>query len=156
MTSDSAGDDGADDASPERPDAPTYDVVDLDHVALRVADLDRALAFYHDLLGLPVRDRERYRRDEVPYVAVRAGGRHLHLVPDETFDGDVGGEHVCLLLRSNDVDSKAELDRLLADLEAAGVDVEADEPKKRYGAYGRAWAAYVRDPDGRRVELKMH
>jgi catechol 2,3-dioxygenase-like lactoylglutathione lyase family enzyme len=133
------------------------DVVDLDHVALRVADLDRALAFYHDLLGLPLRDRERFERDEVPYVAVVAGGRHLHLVPDEEFDAaDVGGEHVCLLLRSNEVDSRAELEALLDDLEAACVTVEADEPKKRYGAYGRAWAAYVRDPDGRRVELKLH
>ncbi|WP_152041452.1 VOC family protein [Salinigranum salinum] len=132
-------------------------VVDLDHVALRVADLDRALAFYHDLLGLPIRDRERYDRGDVPYVAVVAGGRHLHLVPDESFDAaDVGGEHVCLLLRSSAVDSRAELETLLDDLAAAGVEVEPDEPKKRYGAYGRAWAAYVRDPDGRRVELKLH
>jgi catechol 2,3-dioxygenase-like lactoylglutathione lyase family enzyme len=132
-------------------------VVDLDHVALRVADLDRALEFYHDLLGLPVRDRERYDRGDVPYVAVVAGGRHLHLVPDESFDAaDVGGEHVCLLLRSAAVDSRDELEALLDDLAAAGVEVEPDEPKKRYGAYGRAWAAYVRDPDGRRVELKLH
>ena len=35
------------------------DVVDLDHVAVRVTDLDRALEFYHDFLGLPVRDRDR-------------------------------------------------------------------------------------------------
>jgi catechol 2,3-dioxygenase-like lactoylglutathione lyase family enzyme len=142
-------------------------VVDLDHVALRVADLDRALDFYHDLLGLPVRDRERYERGEVPYVAVVAGGRHLHLVPDEAFGGEsgdeagtadasVGGEHVCLLIRSAELDSRAELTALLDDLAAAGVEIEPDEPKKRYGAYGRAWAAYVRDPDGRRVELKMH
>ncbi|WP_318569414.1 VOC family protein [Salinigranum marinum] len=131
-------------------------VVDLDHVALRVVDLDRALGFYHDLLGLPIRDRARYDRGEVPYVAVVAGGRHLHLVPDETFDGDVGGEHVCLLLRSDEIDSRGELEALLDDLADAGVTVEADEPKKRYGAYGRAWAAYVRDPDGRRVELKVH
>jgi catechol 2,3-dioxygenase-like lactoylglutathione lyase family enzyme len=131
-------------------------VVDLDHVALRVADLDRALGFYHDLLGLPVRDRARYDRGEVPYVAVVAGGRHLHLVPDETFDGDVGGEHVCLLLRSDEIDSRSEVETLLDDLADAGVTVEAGEPKKRYGAYGRAWAAYVRDPDGRRVELKIH
>jgi catechol 2,3-dioxygenase-like lactoylglutathione lyase family enzyme len=140
-----------------------YDVVDLDHVALRVSDLDRALDFYHELLGLPVRDRGRYERNEVPYVAVAVGGRHLHLVPDESFDADggdghdgVGGEHVCLLLRSNEVDSKGELEELLAELAEAGVEVEANEPKTRYGAYGRAWAAYVRDPDGRRVELKMH
>ena len=144
------------------------DVVDLDHVAYRVSDLDRALGFYHDLLGLPVRDRERYDRGEVPYVAVVAGGCHLQLVPDESFagaDGEddataddprVGGDHVCLLLRSEESDSRAQGERLLEKLAAAGVEVEADEPKKRYGAYGRAWAAYVRDPDGRRVELKIH
>lgn len=131
------------------------DVVDLDHVALRVSDLDRALGFYRDLLGLSVRDRERYDAGEVPYVAVVAGGRQLHLVPtDEPID--VGGEHVCLLVRSERVDSREDLETLLSDLREAGVEVEDGEPRKRYGAYGRAWAAYVRDPDGRRVELKLH
>lgn len=134
---------------------PIADVADVDHVALRVRDVDRALAFYRDLLGMAVRDRERFEAGEVPYVAVVAGGRHLHLVPtDEPFD--VGGEHVCLLLRSSGTDSRAELDDLLDDLRDAGVTVEAGEPHERYGAYGRDWAAYVRDPDGRRVELKLH
>lgn len=59
------------------------DIVDIDHVAIRVTDLDRALDFYHDLLGLPVRDRERFDAGEVPYVAVVAGGRHIHLVPTD-------------------------------------------------------------------------
>ncbi|WP_251328054.1 VOC family protein [Haloplanus pelagicus] len=131
------------------------DVVDMDHVAIRVSDLDRALDFYHDLLGMEIRDRERYEGGEVPYVAVVAGGRHLHLVPtDEAFD--VGGEHVCLLLRSDGTGTRAELDALLDDLRAAGVEVESGEPNERYGAYGRDWAAYVRDPDGRRIELKLH
>ncbi len=133
----------------------TLDVVDLDHVAIRVTDLDRALAFYHDLLGLPIRDRDRFDDDEVPFVAVVAGGRHIHLVPtDEPID--VGGEHLCLLVRSSEMDSRTELESLLETVEHAGYEVEADEPKKRYGAYGRDWAAYVRDPDGRRVELKVH
>jgi glyoxylase I family protein len=131
------------------------DVVDLDHVAIRVSDLDQTLAFYHDLLGLPIRDRDRYDAGEVPYVAVVAGGRHIHLVPTDE-DIDVGGEHICLLVRSDDVDSRAELDDLLADLREEGIEVEEGEPYRRYGAYGRAWAAYVRDPDGRRVELKVH
>jgi catechol 2,3-dioxygenase-like lactoylglutathione lyase family enzyme len=131
------------------------DVVDMDHVALRVTDLDRALEFYHDLLGMPIRDRERFEADEVPYVAVVAGGRHLHLVPSEEAV-DVGGEHVCLLLRSDGTGTRAELDALLDELRDAGVEVEAGEPHERYGAYGRDWAAYVRDPDGRRVELKLH
>ena len=131
------------------------DIVDIDHVAVRVSDLDRALEFYHDLLELPVRDRERHERGAVPYVAVVAGGRHIHLVPtDEPID--VGGEHICLLVRSETVDTRDELDELIERLEAHGVEVEAGEPHRRYGAYGRAWAVYVRDPDGRRVELKLH
>ena len=180
------------------------DIVDLDHVAFRVTDLDEALAFYHDLLGMPIRDRDRYAAGDVPYVAVAAGGRHLHLVPidessidevqknetvaddegddhgddegddhgddedddhgddegDDPGDGadrvPVGGDHLCLLIRSDGMDGRDQLRELLEEIEAAGYDVEPDEPRKRYGAYGRAWAAYVRDPDGRRVELKIH
>ncbi|WP_435070076.1 VOC family protein [Haloplanus sp. C73] len=131
------------------------DVVDMDHVALRVSDVDRALEFYHDLLGLPVRDRDRFEAGEVPFVAVVAGGRHLHLVPSDD-PIDVGGEHVCLLVRSDGTGTRAEIDALLEDLREAGVEVETGEPRERYGAYGRDWAAYVRDPDGRRVELKLH
>jgi glyoxylase I family protein len=132
------------------------DVVDIDHTAIRVTDLDRALAFYHELLGLPVRDRERFEAGDVPYVAVAAGGRHIHLVPTDETEIEVGGEHVCLLVRSSDVDSRGELDELLERLREHGVEVEEGEPYERYGAYGNAWAAYVRDPDGRRVELKIH
>ena len=148
------------------------DVVDMDHVALRVTDIDAALAFYHDLLGLPVRDRDRYEAGDVPYVAVVAGGRHLHLVPDDGWadanttgtdapstereDPPLGGEHLCLLLRSDGTDTRSQLDAVLERVDAAGYRVEPGEPTKRYGAYGRDWAAYVRDPDGRRVELKIH
>lgn len=132
------------------------DVVDIDHMAIRVTDLDRALEFYHELLGLPVRDRERFDAEEVPYVAVVAGGRHIHLVPTDGDEIEVGGEHICLLVRSNDVDSRGELDELLERLSEHGIEMEEGEPYKRYGAYGRAWAAYVRDPDGRRIELKVH
>jgi len=132
------------------------DIVDIDHVAIRVTDLDHALEFYHELLGLPVRDRDRFDAGEVPYVAVVAGGRHIHLVPTDEEGVEVGGEHVCLLVRSSNVDSRGELDELLERLREHGVEIEEGEPHKRYGAYGRAWAAYVRDPDGRRVELKIH
>lgn len=145
----------ANDTAVDANDDLAIDVVDLDHVAIRVGDLDRALWFYRDLLGLPVRDRDRYDEGQVPYVAVAAGGRHLHLVPtEEPFDP--GGEHVCLLVRSDDVAARDQLEAVLDDLRAAGVTVEDGEPRTRYGAYGRAWAAYVRDPDGRRVELKLH
>jgi glyoxylase I family protein len=134
----------------------TIDVVDLDHVALRVTDLDRALEFYHDFLGMPVRDRDRYEAGEVPYVAVVAGGRHLHLAPTDADEIDVGSDHVAILIRSETIDTRDEMESLLETVRKAGYEVEGSEPHKRYGAYGRGWAAYVRDPDGRRVELKLH
>lgn len=131
------------------------EVTDIDHVAIRVGDVEQSLSFYHDLLGLPIRDREKFENGELPFVAVVAGGRHLHLVPtDEEFD--VNGEHVCLLLRSDDTNTHEAIEGFLDELREAGVEVEEGEPRERLGAYGRDWAAYVRDPDGRRVELKLH
>lgn len=132
-----------------------FEVTDIDHVAFRVSDIDEAIAFYHDLLGLPIRDRDKFEAGDLPFVAVVAGGRHLHLFPtDEPIDP--GQDHVCLLLRCDDTDTGAAMDELLADLRDAGVEVETDEPVERLGAYGRDWAAYVRDPDDRIVELKLH
>jgi catechol 2,3-dioxygenase-like lactoylglutathione lyase family enzyme len=131
------------------------DIVDLDHVAIRVSDLDDALDFYHGHLGMEIRDRERFEQGEVPYVAVVAGGRHIHLVPtDEPIDAS--SDHLCLLLRSETMETEAEIEQLIDELRAAGIAVEDGEPYRRYGAYGRDWAVYVRDPDGRRVELKLH
>lgn len=137
------------------------DVVDIDHVALRVTDLEESLTFYRDLLGMEVRERDRYEDGKIPFVAVVAGGRDLHLVPTPESslgesDPPLGGEHLCLLLRSDNTETREELEVLLADIEEAGYRVEPDEPMNRYGAYGQDWAAYIRDPDDRRVELKLH
>jgi len=133
----------------------TIDVVDIDHVAIRVSDLDESLEFYHDLLGLETRDGDRFEAGEVPFIAVVAGGRHIHLVPTDG-EIDVGGEHICLLVRSDAVDTREEIADLIDEIEAAGYTVEEGEPYERYGAYGNDPAIYVRDPDGRRVELKLH
>jgi len=132
------------------------EVVDIDHVALRVSELEEALEFYHGTLGMGVRDRERYENGETPFVAVVAGGRHVHLVPTEEDEIDVGGEHVCFLLRSSEEDTTDEIETLIERIEDAGYEVEDGEPHLRYGAYGYDHAVYVRDPDGRRVELKVH
>ena len=133
----------------------SVDVVDIDHVAIRVSDLDASLAFYHELLGLDTRDEDRFENDEVPFVALVAGGRHIHLVPTDE-EIDVGGEHICLLVRSDAVDSRTEIGDLIDEIETAGYTVEDGEPYNRYGAYGNDPAIYVRDPDDRRVELKLH
>ena len=133
-----------------------FEPVGMDHVAIRVTDLDRALEFYGDLLGMAVRDREKFEADDLPFVACVAGSQHLHVVPVDREPIDVGGEHVCLLFRSNDTDTREAIGDLLDTLRETGIEIEDGEPVERLGAYGRDWAVYVRDPDGRRVELKFH
>ncbi len=132
-----------------------FDVVDLDHIAIRVSDIESSLEFYRDILGMEVRDKKRYDDGVVPYIAVKSGGRHIHLVPTNE-EINVGCEHICILIRSSDMDTKKEAEKLIDYLEKEDVEVEESEPKKRYGAYGRDWALYIRDPDDRRVELKLH
>ena len=55
----------------------------LDHLVLRVADLDRALAFYRDTIGCPI---ER-RIDKIGLVQLRAGTSLIDLVP---IDSELG------------------------------------------------------------------
>lgn len=132
-----------------------FEITDIDHIAIRVADLAASLEFYHDHLGLPIRDKSLYDTGELPFVAVVAGGRHIHLFPTDS-QIEPGTDHICLLVRTNDTDTKAAIDTFIADLADEDIPVEPDEPQERLGAYGRDWAVYTRDPDGRIVELKFH
>jgi catechol 2,3-dioxygenase-like lactoylglutathione lyase family enzyme len=132
------------------------EVIDIDHVAVQVRDLEDSLGFYADTLGMAVRDRDRFEEGETPFVAVVAGGRHIHLVPSDKKEIDTDGEHICLLMRSSEKNTDAEIESLIEEIREAGYEIEDGEPYDRYGAYGYDPAVYVRDPDGRRVELKIH
>lgn len=124
-------------------------VIDLDHFVLRVRDLDASIAFYRDVLGLPIEMLEEYRAGARPFVSARVGGQLIDLVPDPTYDGAVGGLlHFCVRVGGSLVDD------LLPRVRAAGVTVIEDAPMIRLGATGYGQSIYVRDPDGYVVELK--
>lgn len=132
---------------------PPLRITALDHFVLRVRDVDRALAFYRDLLGLPVECLDEYRAGTRPFPSVRVGGMLIDLLPDPTYDPAVGLEHggfmhFCLRVAGS-------LEReVLPRVRAAGGTVIDDEPVTRLGATGYGRSAYVRDPDGYIVELK--
>lgn len=124
----------------------------LDHVVLRVRDLERAIQFYRDVLGCPV---ER-RLDDFGLVQLRAGGSLIDLVDIESPLGRAGGgepdpkrpnmDHFSLTL------SRFDESAIRAHLEH--FEVEAEETRRLYGAEGFGPSIYLRDPDGNRVELK--
>ena len=124
----------------------------LDHVVLRVVDVERALRFYCGVLGCT----EERRIDALGLVQLRAGAALIDLVPVDSPLGRLGGpapgasgrnvDHIALQLARFD---EAEL---RAHLAAHGV--EPGEVAERYGALGMGPSLYVRDPDGNVVELK--
>lgn len=136
-----------DDATMVRNPTPVGDaslrVKGLDHVVLRVADIDRSIAFYGDVLGCHV---ER-RLPEIGLVQLRAGSAMIDLVP-RTEDEDDGRnmDHFAVRIEAMDVPA------LTAHLARQGID--AGEVRRRYGAEGYGSSIYITDPDGNTVELK--
>jgi catechol 2,3-dioxygenase-like lactoylglutathione lyase family enzyme len=115
----------------------------LDHVVLRVADMDRAIEFYEQVLGLHI---ER-RLSEIGLVQLRAGDAMIDLVPQKEDEAEGRNmDHYAVQIESLDVEA------LSAHLRRHGVD--PGEVRRRYGAEGYGSSIYITDPDGNTVELK--
>ena len=120
----------------------TFAVKGLDHVVLRVADLERAIRFYTDVLGC----REERRVDSFNLVQLRAGASLIDLILAEAPPGAGNMDHFAL--RIDPFDEAA----LRRHLDAHGVEI--GEVARRYGAEGNGPSMYIADPDGNTVELK--
>jgi catechol 2,3-dioxygenase len=119
--------------------------VDIGHVHLKVADLDRALAFWNGVLGFEVMFR---MGDQAAFIS--AGGYHHHIGLN-TWEskggspppqGTTGLYHVAV--RFPDRKTLAETVQRVLD---AGISLEGASD------HGVSEAIYLRDPDGNGVEL---
>lgn len=122
----------------------SFTIKGLDHVVLRVADLDRAVRFYCEVLGCT----EERRVASISLVQLRAGASLVDLVLAAGAPEVAGGNMDHFALRIDPFDEGA----LRAHLAAHGVEV--GEVATRYGAEGSGPSLYIRDPDGNTVELK--
>lgn len=122
---------------------PSFHITGIDHVVVRTADQERALAFYRDVLGLVV-ERE---QPEIHLLQLRAGRSLIDLVPGVRADEQRPNiDHFALEVEPFDESE------LRAHLSARGVEVI--ESGLRYGAGGEGPSLYIRDPDGNKIELK--
>ncbi len=117
----------------------------LDHIVLNVADVERSLAWYCDVLGLPGERVEEWRAGRTFFPSVRIDASTII----DLFAAERSGEnlnHFCVVVEPCDLQAVADSGRF---------DV-VDGPAKRWGARGDGTSLYVRDPDGNTVELRCY
>ena len=117
----------------------------LDHIVLNVADVDRSLAWYTDLLGLEGDRVDEWRAGRVAFPSVRVDDGCVIDLFEVERSGD-NMNHFCLVVDRADVDAIATDDRFTV----------VDGPGPRWGARGDGWSVYVLDPDGNTVELRSY
>ena len=129
-----------------------FRIQDIDHIVLRVVDLERMIDFYCSVLGCSVE----WRRPDLGLVHLRAGSAMIDLVPVDGKLGALGGaapgkegrnmDHVCLRV------SPFDEARIVTHLQSRGARI--GEIRPRFGAQGEGVSIYVYDPEDNLVELK--
>ena len=125
---------------------------ELDHLVLRVVDLDKMIHFYCAVLGCTIERRQ----DALGLVQLRAGRSLIDLVTIDGKLGRAGGaapgnegrnvDHFCV--RVEPFDEAAIRVHLQSHAVLAG------PVELRYGAEGEGPSIYITDPEGNVVELK--
>ena len=125
---------------------------EIDHLVLRVVDLDGMLRFYCDVLGCTIERRQ----DAIGLVQLRAGRSLVDLVPVDGKLGRAGGappgkearnlDHFCFRVDP--------FDEIAIRRHLRSHQVEAGELASRFGAEGEGPSIYLADPEGNVVELK--
>lgn len=132
---------------------PSFTVQHIDHVVLRVASLESAMAFYCDVLGCKVARR----RDDLGLIHLSAGASMIDLVALDGKLGRRGGagpakegrnvDHLCLRVEPFDEEA------LTLYLAAHNIPIHG-AAAVNFGAEGEGLSLYISDPDGNTVELK--
>jgi catechol 2,3-dioxygenase len=127
---------------------PIHPAVRIGHVHLRVADLDRSLAFYRDALGLGLTADGREHGIDAAFLAAGDYHHHIGLNTWESAGGTppppghTGLYHVALVYPD-----RAELGKAVQRLLDHGVEIDHGTD------HGGTVSVYLDDPDGNGVEL---
>jgi len=113
-------------------------ITGVDFVSVPVQDIDRAVEFYGEVLGLP----ERKRWGSMPGVEFQAGNLTLALMVPEAFGQTFSANALPIALQVDDVDATR------ADLQAKGVKFHGEILDS-----GVCHQTFFKDPDGNPLDL---
>ena len=124
----------------------------LDHLGVKVTDLDRSIKFYTELFGFELVDRRMLGSGDVEAAALKVGDSLIFLLYNSQFgphspEGPGGVDHFCLTFNQDNFDS------ILARMKKLNVRMIGDL-SNRTGATGRSPSQYILDPDNNQIEVK--
>jgi len=133
---------------------PLVKITEMDHIVLRVKDVEVSLRFYTETLGLKSERVEQWRAGEIRFPSARLNDDtiiDLFASDQEPIarDGVRNQDHFCMVIEPTD------MEELKARFEALGVGIQSG-PGKRWGSHGDGISLYLYDPDNNVVELRHY
>lgn len=129
-----------------------FRIVQIDHVVLRVKNLQLMLDFYQQVVGCTLERQE----TDLGLYQLRAGLSLIDLVPVNQPLGQQGGEapgfeghnmdHLCLRIEPFDPQA--------LQLYFQNQGITTGPVESRYGAEGQGPSIYIQDPEGNTIEIK--
>jgi catechol 2,3-dioxygenase-like lactoylglutathione lyase family enzyme len=125
--------------------------IEFDHVAMPVADIERAVEFYQRVLGAKPLGLEKWRTGKTPVVSVSFGRQKFNLHPPDNkitlkaAHPMVGGGDYCFVWPGPIASAVEHLKRHSISI--------VEGPVMRLGGRGKGMSVYFRDPDGNLLEL---
>ena len=126
-------------------------VVGLDHVVVNTQDVEQAIYFYRDVLGLEILRLEEFRAGQVGFPSARVSPETIIDIRPRA-DGErvtPNMDHYYLVVGATD------MHQLHAELKAKGITVE-DTVRPAWGAQGYGRQFKLWDPDGNKIELRCY
>ncbi len=129
-------------------------ITEMDHIVLRVKDVEESLRFYCETLGMPSERVDQWWAGEIRFPSARLNADTIidFFGSDQETIGKEGiknQDHYCMVIEPTD------MEELKAKFEAIGVGIQAG-PGKRWGSHGDGTSLYIYDPDNNVVELRYY
>ena len=133
---------------------PLVKITEMDHIVLRVKDVEESLRFYTEVLGMKSERVDQWRAGEIRFPSARINADTIidFFESDQepiAKEGVKNQDHYCMVIEKTDMED------LKAKFEAIGVDIQAG-PGKRWGSHGDGTSLYIYDPDNNVVELRHY